>query len=146
MILARSVECLGFIDKTSQECASSGFCGDELLGQNLLCQAIAEIVVKTFDIPADGFWGCTRGVAPVALGRQISMYLAHVVCGLSFTQIGIVFERDRTTVSHACCVVEDLRDDRGIDNGLDDLERSILCLLDTGLYLNKKNGGESGCE
>ena len=40
------------------------------------------------------------------------MYLAHVTCGLSLTEVGEVFARDRTTVAHACGRVEDLRDDR----------------------------------
>ena len=30
------------------------------------------------------------------------MYLAHVGCGVSLTEVGHLFERDRTAVSHAC--------------------------------------------
>jgi chromosomal replication initiation ATPase DnaA len=54
----------------------------------------------------------------VSLARQIAMYLAHVAFSLSLTQTGRLFGRDRTTVAHACGVVEDLRDDPAIDKAL----------------------------
>ena len=57
------------------------------------------------------------------------MYLAHVVCGLSVTEVGALFARDRTTVSHAC-VVEDRRDDPELDGRLEHLERAVAALID----------------
>lgn len=57
------------------------------------------------------------------------MYLAHVVCGISLTEVGILFGRDRTTVSHACGVIEDKRDDLAFDRTMDNLERAIARLL-----------------
>jgi chromosomal replication initiation ATPase DnaA len=50
------------------------------------------------------------------------MYLAHVGFALSFEAIGRAFGRDRTTVSHACRVVEDSRDDARLDRRLSALE------------------------
>ena len=50
------------------------------------------------------------------------MYLAHVTCGLSLTEVGQVFARDRTTVAHACSRVEDQRDDPAFDRALELLE------------------------
>ena len=35
---------------------------------------------------------------------------------------GAMFARDRTTVAHACCRIEDLRDDPSFDRSLDLLE------------------------
>lgn len=64
----------------------------------------------------------SRGKAPVARARQVAMYLAHVSCGLSLTDVGIVFARDRTTVAHACAVIEDLRDDPVFDRALELME------------------------
>jgi chromosomal replication initiation ATPase DnaA len=58
------------------------------------------------------------------------MYFAHVVCGLSLTEVGTLFARDRTTVAHACGVVEDRRDDRELDARLDHLERAVASLID----------------
>ena len=57
------------------------------------------------------------------------MYLAHVVCGLSLTEVGTLFARDRTTVSHACSVVEDRRDDPELDGRLEHLERAVASLI-----------------
>jgi len=57
------------------------------------------------------------------------MYLAHVGFGLTLTSVGRLFERDRTTVAHACSVVEDYRDDANFDRTMELLEwvaRSLL--------------------
>ncbi len=51
--------------------------------------------------------------------RQLAMYLAHVSFGLTLTQTGALFARDRTTVAYACGVVEDRRDDPELDQVLD---------------------------
>jgi chromosomal replication initiation ATPase DnaA len=71
----------------------------------------------------------TRGKAPVALARQAAMYLAHIACGLSFTDVGLVFGRDRTTVAHACRVIEDRRDDPVFDRALELLEWAVPTLI-----------------
>ena len=43
------------------------------------------------------------------------MYVTHVNMGLSMAEVGRGFGRDRTTVMHACHLVEDLRDDAEFD-------------------------------
>ncbi|OJT97560.1 hypothetical protein DEM27_02940 [Metarhizobium album] len=55
--------------------------------------------------------------------RQIAMYVCHVALGISLSDIGQAFGRDRTTVSHACGVVEDRRDDPAFDDFVSALER-----------------------
>ena len=68
----------------------------------------------------------SRGrAAPIVLARQMAMYLAHVTFRLSFTQVGQLFGRDRTTVAHACGVIEDLRDDQVIDRALTVLAEAL---------------------
>jgi chromosomal replication initiation ATPase DnaA len=74
----------------------------------------------------------TRGAPRAAYARQVAMYLAHVGFELSFETIGRVFHRDRTTVAHACRVVEDSRDDIGLDRQLAALE--LTCGEITGGY------------
>jgi chromosomal replication initiation ATPase DnaA len=54
------------------------------------------------------------------------MYLARVALGLTFSDAGLLFGRDRTTVSHACRRVENLRDDAGFDALLDTMETFVL--------------------
>ena len=67
----------------------------------------------------------SRCQAKAARARQLAMYLAHVVLGQSLTAVGYAFGRDRTTVSHACAVIEDMRDDPDFDAEVSRLE-SIL--------------------
>lgn len=82
-------------------------------------------VAQVFGIGPGLLCSVTRGRARVALARQVAMYLSHVAFCLSLTDVGRIFGRDRTTVSHACGVVEDLRDDPRFDRVLDMLERII---------------------
>ncbi len=76
----------------------------------------------------------SRDKAPIALTRQVAMYVAHVTLGLSLTQVGRKFGRDRTTAAHACRLIEDMRDDADFDFALEHLEQAALRL--TGLAVN----------
>ncbi|GGF52829.1 hypothetical protein GCM10007301_10400 [Azorhizobium oxalatiphilum] len=53
--------------------------------------------------------------APIVSARQLAMYLAHVVLGLSQVQVAHRFGRDRRTVAHALKRVEQRRDEAGYD-------------------------------
>lgn len=92
--------------------------------------AVEAAVSQVFDVMVDDLRRASRGRARVALARQVAMYLSHVGFGLSLTEVGRLFERDRTTVAHACSVVEDRRDDATFDRTLELLEwasRAIAC-------------------
>ena len=91
-------------------------------------EAIEYAVVRVFGIAAQDLERSTRGRAHVALARQVAMYIAHVGCGLNLTEVGRLFARDRTTVAHACGVVEDRRDDPTFDRTLELLERAVVAL------------------
>lgn len=91
-------------------------------------QVLDQAVSRVFMVASTELWGGTRGRPRVAFARQVAMYLAHVACGLTLTEVGQVFCRDRTTVAHACCLVEDLRDDPAFDRSLELLE-SVLQTL-----------------
>ena len=89
---------------------------------------LEQAVARVFDVETDLMRLPTRGRARVALARQVAMYLAHVGCGLSLTESGELFDRDRTTVAHACHVVEGRREDPGFDRAIELLERVIKVL------------------
>jgi chromosomal replication initiation ATPase DnaA len=93
-------------------------------------QVIDPAVGAVFEVAIDDLRSQTRGSPGVAFARQVAMYLAHVVCGFSLTEVGALFARDRTTVSHACSVVEDRRDDPELDRRLEHLERAVAALID----------------
>jgi chromosomal replication initiation ATPase DnaA len=93
-------------------------------------EAIDPAVAAVFGVEIGDLWATTRGSPRTAFARQVAMYLAHVVCGLSLTEVGNLFGRDRTTVAHACNVVEDGRDDPELDRRLEHLEHAICALID----------------
>lgn len=89
---------------------------------------IEEIVADVFEVPAVELKLATRGKARIALARQVAMYIAHVGYGLTLTEVGYLFERDRTTVAHACSIVEQRRDDREFDAAVALLELIVRAL------------------
>lgn len=90
---------------------------------------IENTVAQVFGVHARELRRITRGRAHVAQARQVAMYLTHVVLGLSLSKTGQLFGRDRTTVAHACMVIEDLRDDTVFDRVLELLEGILPAIL-----------------
>lgn len=90
---------------------------------------IERTVAAAFEVEPDLIRLPTRGDKRISLARQVAMYLAHVSCEMSFTEIGQAFARDRSTVAYACAKVEQRRDDPEFDRALDLLE-NIVALLD----------------
>lgn len=91
-------------------------------------QIVEHCVVSVFGVSRADLYSQRRNRAQVVLARQTAMYLAHVACGLTMTQVGELFRRDRTTVAHGCGAVEDLRDDPVMDRALSILEAVLLSL------------------
>ena len=79
-------------------------------------------------LPVQSLRGPARGGRAVTRARQVAMYLAHVVFGLSFSRVGVCFGRDRTTVRHACRLIEDGRDDDASELGLPAIELGLLAM------------------
>ena len=55
--------------------------------------------------------------------RQVAMYVCHVAYSMPMGEVAQAFGRDRTTVGHACRMVEDRRDDRAYDTFVAIVER-----------------------
>jgi hypothetical protein len=90
-----------------------------------VCNLVALTTAAAFAIPVGELTAGTRRASYIAFARQSAMYLAHVAFGLSYSEIGRAFGRDRTTAAHACRLVEDRRDDPAVDGVLGSLE--IAC-------------------
>jgi hypothetical protein len=86
---------------------------------------IEEAIAMGFDLQPELLGFPSRGRADVALARQVSMYIARVSLSFSLTHVGKMFERDRTTVAHACEVVEQHRDDDLFDLAITRLEQVV---------------------
>jgi len=67
----------------------------------------------------------SKGSRRLRFVRQVAMYLLHVVYEMNHTHIGKLFSKDRSTVSHACKVVENSRDDGVFDMKLIRLENFL---------------------
>ncbi|HWV80315.1 MAG TPA: helix-turn-helix domain-containing protein [Hyphomicrobiaceae bacterium] len=85
-------------------------------------RSVREAVARVYGVERELLGRPTRGRSRVAFARQVAMYLAHVTFGLTLTTVGRAFGRDRTTVSHACALVEDARDNPDFDRTLELLE------------------------
>ena len=88
-----------------------------------LRRLLEEAVALAFAVPPEAMRARSRGAADIAFARQSAMYLAHVMLGLSYSEVGRLFRRDRTTARYACQLVEDRRDDPTIDRKLDTIEQ-----------------------
>jgi hypothetical protein len=82
-------------------------------------RAIEKMVTDVFGVEHAALARRTRGARRIALARQVAMYVAHVNCGLTLTDVGRLFGRDRTTVAHACLSIEMRRDEQLFDRVLD---------------------------
>ena len=96
----------------------------KLLQDTAKARLVCELVGYTFAIDED-LMCPTRGTPNSALARQISMYLCHVGFGMTLHRVANAFGRDRSTIAHACHLIEDKRDDDVYDCLLDALENAL---------------------
>lgn len=93
--------------------------------KRITCDLIQQTVADYFNISVVELRAKRRN-REVSIPRQIAMYLTRELTELSLTQIGSAFNRDHTTVIHACDKVgDDARADRATANILEDLRRAV---------------------
>lgn len=88
-----------------------------------LCEGMIDIAAALFNVSGRDLRHPGRSTQAVARVRQIAMYVAHVVLGLTMLEVGRGFGRDRTTVLHACHLIEDMREDEEFDGIVAMIER-----------------------
>ncbi len=91
---------------------------------------LLELVALVYKVEPAQILSPTRGRREIAFARQVAMYLAHTKGGLSLSLVGRLFGRDRTTVAHACALVEDARDEPVFDRTLAHFESAIACRME----------------
>ena len=64
-----------------------------------------------------------------AHSRQIAMYVCHVALSISVDDIATSFGRERSTVAHACHLVEDRRDNPAFDDFVSAVERMVTSVF-----------------
>jgi hypothetical protein len=92
------------------------------------CDTAALAAAAAFAVPVGELHAPTRRSSYVALARQSAMYLSHVAFGVSLSDVGRSFGRDRSTAAHACRLIEDRRDDPAVDAVLASLESACRTL------------------
>ncbi len=94
-------------------------------GEKLLTRFVNQMCASSTGVPAESLINPARGSAHVSRARQMAMYLLHTSLSFSLNEIAAIFGKDRTTIGHACRVVEDLRDDHNFDRQMSDFEEIL---------------------
>lgn len=105
----------------------------------------ALICADLFSVAVGDIYAARRGRARAALARQVSVYIAHVSLGLTYAQLAAAFRRDRTTIAHACRLIEDMRDDTAFDAKVAQAEAELhrLCCQHGHLRILRSAAGEA---
>lgn len=85
-------------------------------------QLVMAAVALEFGIPDVEVYSRTKGNSRSSFARQIAMYLVHIVYEINLSRVARTFSRDRSTAAYACKVVEDSREDDGMDQKIQRLE------------------------
>jgi len=85
----------------------------------------ASVASYGLGVSSDQILGDERGTLEVAFARQVAMYLCHAGFQLSLTRVAVAFARDRSTVSHACHLIEDRREEPQFDLWMSGLEAML---------------------
>jgi chromosomal replication initiation ATPase DnaA len=86
---------------------------------------LVELVAAARGLNATALMGPDRGKADIALARQLAMYLMHTHYSRIYSEVGRFFGRDRTTVSHACGLIEEMREEVVFDASVAQLEAEL---------------------
>ncbi len=90
-----------------------------------LCDGVLDILSAYFNVNGRDLRSHSRCERSVARVRQIGMYVAHVALALTMSEVGRAFGRDRSTVNHACHLIEDMREDLEFDRIIQTIESII---------------------
>ena len=115
----------------------------KLPGDRLLATFVNQMVASAFDLPSEKLLRYERGNANAARARQISIYLMHTVLSFPLSKISRIYNKDRTTIGHACRVVEDLRDGSSFDCRILELEQTIATVLKLASHVPQKGGRDA---
>ncbi len=98
------------------------YCQDQEI---CLARLVAALVALEFGVEIDNLFGKTKGPVHLSFARQAAMYLTHIVFEMRIAGVGRAFGRDPSTVTHACQIIEDWRDDPQLDKKLNELETAL---------------------
>ncbi|WP_213597092.1 helix-turn-helix domain-containing protein [Pseudochrobactrum algeriensis] len=97
-----------------------------------LCGALMALLSVFFQVSLHDLRSPQRGNCHIARIRQFGMYIAHTMFGLSMSEVAYAFCRERTTVKHACHLIEDMRENEKFDRSVSSFEYLIRALYPCG--------------
>ncbi len=93
----------------------------------------ADVASYALDVPAKEILDVRQGgPRETTFARHIAAYLCHVAFEMSLARVAIGFGRDRSTIAHACHVIEDRREDAKFDLWISGLETMMREAPSTG--------------
>ncbi len=113
------------------------------LPARIVCRIVSQITAETIALLSDRVIARNERRRPSCHVRQIAMYVCHVALRMPFSDIGAAFGRDRTTVGHACHVVEDRRDDAAFDEFVSAIERMATAVFQS-TDISRRDGDREG--
>ena len=103
---------------------------DERLFQ--VCDGVIDILSAFFNVSGRDLRSHSRCERSVARVRQVGMYVAHVTLALTMSEVGRAFGRDRSTVNHACHLIEDMREELEFDRIIQTIENIRVAFVQNG--------------
>lgn len=94
-----------------------------------VCRVVSQITAEMLSLIGERVAVRRDRRRPSCHVRQIAMYVCHVALQMTLSEIGTAFGRDRSTVGHACHVVEDRRDDLAFDEFVSAIERMATAVF-----------------
>ena len=101
---------------------------------------IVSYVRAANNIAPDYVLGPSRGSQHLSQARHVVYYLSHVGFGLSYTHIGQMTTRDRTSVAHGVTRLEDGRDAPDLDRAMHFAELALAELFATSWKASNDSG------
>ena len=89
--------------------------------KRITCDAIKQAVADYYGIAAAELTAKRRS-REVVIPRQVAMFLAREMTDLSLTQLGAAFQRDHSTILHAC---DKVAEDPAMTSILEDLRHAV---------------------
>lgn len=93
--------------------------------KQITAEYIQEVVADYYNISIDEIRSKKR-TQRIAYPRQVAMYLSRKMLDLSLPQLGVIFDRDHSTISHGCDkIIYDMEADQGFHQTIIELENRI---------------------
>ena len=107
-----------------------------------ICDGLIDILAALFTVSGRQLRSPKRDSKDIARVRQIGMYVARVTLCLNVRLIADGFARDKSTVTYACHLIEDLRDDPEFDFIVSGVERVVSAAFKYVIPLGQEGSDE----